>query len=72
MLLQCSIHTTQQSLDNNEAYVQVGESVVNGAEWLGGNSQQVTGDSGLIWDYSLNNKFEVEESNRREADRLSE
>ena len=23
-------------------------SVVNGAEWLGGNSQQVTGDSGLI------------------------
>ena len=22
--------------------------VVNGAEWLGGNSQQVTGDSGLI------------------------
>ena len=46
-------------------------SVVNGAEWLGGNSQQVTGDSGLIWDYSLNNKFEVEESNRREADRLS-
>ena len=22
--------------------------VVNGVEWLGGNSQQVTGDSGLI------------------------
>ena len=26
----------------------IGKSVVNGAEWLGGNSQQVTGDSGLI------------------------
>ena len=24
-----------------------GTTVVNGAEWLGGNSQQVTGDSGL-------------------------
>ena len=34
--------------NNDQAVIIVYAGVVNGAEWLGGNSQQVTGDSGLI------------------------
>ena len=33
---------------NMLSFLSIDMCVVNGAEWLGGNSQQVTGDSGLI------------------------
>ena len=44
----CECDTTARNwpLEAGHPYLDAG--VVNGAEWLGGNSQQVTGDSGLI------------------------
>ena len=42
-LITCATHG-RGALHNSQLFIHV----VNGAEWLGGNSQQVTGDSGLI------------------------